>query len=456
MNLGRILGPFSQRPLKHLRTSGLGAVPKKNGKWRVILHLSAPEGLSINDFISKEDFAIHYSTIDDAVALLSRFDKGAMMAKVDLKSAFRMVPILASEWELLGMYWRGQYYIDTCLPFGLRSAPSIFNNFANAIHWTLENNYGATLLHYLDDFLLVGPQEQPTCQEAMATMLQVCERMGVPVATEKCEGPATCITFLGIVLDSSLQQLRLPPDKLQEISSLTRSWLGKRKVTKRELLSLIGKLSFAAKVVPAGRLFLRRLMQLSTTVTKLHHHIHLNSEARADIRWWNSFLPSWNGISMFISPEWNDAESIQLFTDASGSFGFDVYFNGAWFRGDLQPHQQLPKRSIQWQELFAIVAAALTWGHLLEGQRIKFHCDNLPIVQAWTNQFSKHPGVMELLRTLFFIAAQHSFTVSLVHLTGRLNCIADALSRNQISRFFSLAPQANQLPTPVSHKLGEL
>ena len=105
VNLGRILGLFSQRPLKHHRTSGLGAVPKKNGKWRMILHLSAPEGISINDFISKEDFAINYSTIDAAVALLSRFDKGAMMAKVDLKSAFRMVPILASEWELLGMYW---------------------------------------------------------------------------------------------------------------------------------------------------------------------------------------------------------------------------------------------------------------------------------------------------------------------------------------------------------------
>eukprot|EP00731_Ephydatia_muelleri_P037700 Em0539g2a len=377
VELGRILGPFSQRPLEHLRTSGLGAVPKKNGKWRVILHLSAPEGRSINDFIAKEEFSIHYSTIDDAVALLSRFSKGARMVKVDLKSAFRMVPIQASEWELLGMYWRGQYYIDTCLPFDLRSAPNIFDNFASALHWVLENNYGAILLHYLDDFLLVGPPNQPTCQESMSTMLQVCEAMGIPVAMEK-----------------------LPPEKLQDISSLIKSWLGKRKATKRELPSLIGKLSFAAKVVPAGRLFLRRLIQLSTTVRKLHHHIHLNPEARADLRWWNSFLPSWNGISMFIAPEWKDADSFQLYTDASGSFGFGAYLDGAWFRGDWQPHQQLLKRSIQWQELFAIVAGALTWGHFLTGQRIRFHCDNLPIVQAWTNQSSRHPGIMDLLRTL--------------------------------------------------------
>ena len=50
---------------------------------------------------------------------------------------------------------------------------------------------------------------------------------------------------------------------------------------------------------------------------------------------------------------------------------------------------------------------------------------------------------MELLRTLFFIATRHSFTFCPVHLPGRLNCIAEALSRNQISCFFFLAPQAS-------------
>ena len=278
---------------------------------------------------------------------------------------------MRTPWHVLA---RAEYYSDTCLPFGLCSAPSIFNNFASALHWVLENSYGASLLHYLDDFLLVDPPDQPTCQESMSTMLQVCEMMGIPVATEKCEGPATCITFLGIVLGSSLQQLRLPPDRPQEISSLMMSWLGKRTATKRELLSLIGKLSFATKVVPAGRLFLHHLIHLSTSVRWLHHHIHLNPEARADVQFWNSFLPSWNGISIFIVPEWKDAESFQLYTDASGSFGFGAYLDGAWFRGDWGPHQQLPKCSIQWQELFAIVSAARTWGHLQAGQCIRFHC----------------------------------------------------------------------------------
>ena len=116
----------------------------------------------------------------------------------------------------LGICWRRQFYVDTCLPFGLRSAPALFNHYAEALDWIMANNYGAQLLHYLDDFLLVGPPGKDTCQEAMSRMLTVCDQLGIPVASEKLEGPTTALTFLGIVLDTSAQQLRLPPDKLEE------------------------------------------------------------------------------------------------------------------------------------------------------------------------------------------------------------------------------------------------
>ena len=264
------------------------------------------------------------------------------MAKIDLKTAFRMVPIVADEWDLLGFHWKGKYYVDTCLPFGLRSARYIFNQFASAFHWIMATNYVADLIHYLDDFLLAGPPGQPTCSESTETKLRVCERLGIPVALDKLEGPATTITFLGITIDTALQQLRFTPDKLQERTLLIKSWLGKHKTTKRDLLSLIGKLSFAAKVVPSCCLFLHRLIEVSTTVSKLHHHIHLNVEAREDIIWWYTFLPSWNGVSIFLDPNWKDAEAIHLFTDASGTLGYGADFNGAWFRGDWLPHQMPP------------------------------------------------------------------------------------------------------------------
>jgi len=109
-------------------------VPKKNGKWCMIHHLSAPQGRSINDFIPGDEFSLWYSTVDDAINCLLTLGVGALMAKIDLKSTFCMVPVCRDDWELLGIFQQNHYFIDTCLPFGLRSAPYLFNQFASALH----------------------------------------------------------------------------------------------------------------------------------------------------------------------------------------------------------------------------------------------------------------------------------------------------------------------------------
>eukprot|EP00731_Ephydatia_muelleri_P034492 Em0062g15a len=107
---------------------------------------------------------------------------------------------------------------DSCEEGSTTEATSyIFNQFASALHWIMATNYAADLIHYLDDFHLAGPPGQPTCSESTETMLRVCERLGIPVALDKLEGPVTTITFLGITIDTTLQQLRLRPDKLQEM-----------------------------------------------------------------------------------------------------------------------------------------------------------------------------------------------------------------------------------------------
>ncbi len=358
---GHILGPFTHKPFPTLHCSGLGAIPKKNGKWRVIMHLSAPPGTSINDHISRDDYSLTYSSVDDAVRILSQLGRGALMAKADLRAAFRMVPVHPEDWDRLGIFWRGCYYVDTRLPFGLRSAPFLFNQYAEALLWIIQHNYSIHhSIHYLDDYFFAASPASSLCQIHIGQFLTACQRLGVPVAMDKLEGPTTCLTFLGIQLDSNSQQLRLPDEKLFELQTLISSWLGRRKTTKRKLLSIIGKLAFAARVVPAGRLFLRRMIDLASTAKQLHHRIRLTHEARADLEWWHSFLPSWNGVAMFLDPDWTPAEDMELFTDASGTLGYGAYYNGSWLRAAWAPHQLPPHVSIQWQELFAILAAAIT------------------------------------------------------------------------------------------------
>ena len=83
---------------------------------------------------------------------------------------------------------------------------------------------------------------------------------------------------------------------------------------------IIGKLSFACKVVPAGRIFLRWLLDLAHSVHHYHEEVYINEEALLDIQWWLSFASQWNGKAFFLEPSWTPPEEFQLYTDASSSY----------------------------------------------------------------------------------------------------------------------------------------
>ena len=445
----RMAGPFNTPPYNNLRCSGIGVVPKKDGGWRLINHLSAPKDNSINDFIDPEEFSLQYATIDDAIRLCHTLGRGALMAKVDLKHAFRLCPVRRDDWHLLGIHWDGKYYVDKCLPFGLRSAPYLFNMVADALEWILRHYFEVTdCFHYLDDFFLAGPALSSACFRALLDMLLLCRAVGAPVKPEKVLGPATILTILGIELDTCSLQARLPEEKLaallQELDQFSHLHSSQHTCTKRQLLSLIGKLAFACKVIPAGRIFLRRLIDTAHSVDSLEMAIPLTDDTAKDVNWWLQFASQWNGIAFFLDPAWTPAHEFQLFTDAAGNLGYGTYWNGQWFSQPWPSH--LSSKSIEWKELYAIVIACETWGRYWSGKRLLFHCDNEAVVQVWQSGRSRCPDLMDLVRALFFVAARNNFHVLIRHIPGVDNSIADALSRLQLSRFHSLAPHASPHP----------
>ena len=198
--------------------------------------------------------------------------------------------VCAQSAERIGTYWEsigggGNYYVDKRLPCGLRSSPALFNQVADTFEWILVNECNIKhVLHYLDDFFFVEP-DNPTCHASMTRVKDKAQQLGVVTEPSKETGPTTTITFLGIELDSKALVARLPPEKLKDPMSEIPQWLSRRKATKRDLQSIIGKLSFACKVVPAGRILLRRLIDLTTSVRLSHHHVYITSETRKDFRW---------------------------------------------------------------------------------------------------------------------------------------------------------------------------
>ena len=80
------------------------------------------------------------------------------MAKMDIEEAYRIIPIHPDNRDLLGIYWDGQVYVDTALPFGLRSAPLIFTALADGLQWVLQQWGTSFIAHYLDDFITLWLQ----------------------------------------------------------------------------------------------------------------------------------------------------------------------------------------------------------------------------------------------------------------------------------------------------------
>ncbi|GAV04715.1 hypothetical protein RvY_14950 [Ramazzottius varieornatus] len=293
VKLNHSVGPFDSPPFPFFVTSSLGLRPKKIGGGRMIMDLSRPRDLSVNDYISKADYTLNYCNVDDAVALIIKAGRSCLLAKTDLVGVFRIIPVHHSDWNLLGYYFDGRYYYDRVLPFGLRSSPAIFNQLSLLLVWPLKHNGPPYVLHYMDDFLFVGKAESDVCDAAPSFMELLCQHLGVPLAPEKTVLPTTRLEFPGIT---------------------------------------------------------------------------------------------------------TDATSMDLFTDASGAIGCGAIFGDQW-------------------------------------------CQVLG--RAWRKQSSAHRGVMDLIRRIHLQAARGNYTVRIIHIPGRQDGAADAVSHNDLPRFRSLQPSAD-------------
>ena len=264
-SLGRMLGLFAQGELvAQCHISRFGVIPKGHGtgKFRLITDLSFPPAGSVNDGIESDLCSLTYITVEEVAAQAATIGKGALLAKTDIEAVYRLVPVHPQDRILQAVQWEGYYYIDPMLPFGLRSAPKIFNALADALHWHLVKSRIASLFHYLDDYIMVAPLNSHLCQFWLSILLDQCQQLGVPIATHKTEGPATTVTFLGIHVDTLAGELRLPQDKLTRLQELLRQWERRKSCTCKELESLIGLLNHACKVIRPGRAFLRCMIDL--------------------------------------------------------------------------------------------------------------------------------------------------------------------------------------------------
>ena len=259
-------------------------------------------------------------------------------------------------------------------------------------------------------------------------------KLGLEINWEKVAPPSQRITFLGVDIDTVSRTLALPESKLNELKELIDSWMTKKRVSKRDLLKLCGKLNWACRVVRGGRTFLCRLVDLSCRLHKNHHRIWLNTEAREDIKWWLFGLKHFHGYTRFTGDLL--PPSTALATDSCKVSGGGTYEHD-WFYVDFRA--DFPgwcDQHINVLELLTVLIAVRRWGHLWKDRHIQIKCDNSSSVSAINKGTSRSPVFMRILREIFWHSVQHDFRFSAIHVKGETNVIADTISRLSFPGYF--------------------
>ncbi|XP_068758649.1 uncharacterized protein [Montipora capricornis] len=150
--------------------------------------------------------------------ITANIKQGAFMAKIDLKSVYRYVPLHPSNYQAMGLKWKFNnansftYLYDNKLPFGAKQSPEIFHRLTQSITRMMSRR-GFFVVAYLDDFLIISESEHD-CWTAFWELITLLGRLGLTVNWNKVVYPCQRLTYLDIEIDSKRRQLRLPDHKL--------------------------------------------------------------------------------------------------------------------------------------------------------------------------------------------------------------------------------------------------
>jgi len=255
----------------------LHVIIKAGRKPRLVIDLSR----NLNDHLQYDYF--RYSCVDDAVE--ASFP-GCFYGKLDLSNCFLSFPLHPSVRKFFCFRFEGVLYQFRSMPFGLSTAPRVCTQLLSVVQFALAEQ-GITDIRYLDDFFLIAKFEKDMARDLRIAQ-SVIRQFGLVVNTDKTEGPAQQLSFLGVQLDSVHQTVSCTPERVEELTTLLRSLLRQRVITRGHTASLIGKLSFAAQVLPGARPFMRRMLDTLHQCKSRRHSapVRIDPGFKDDVRFW--------------------------------------------------------------------------------------------------------------------------------------------------------------------------
>ena len=433
-----VIGPLTNKPFgKKFKVSPIDAIPKRDSvEKRIILNLSHPdEGGSVNEMVSKEMYLneivnLSYPSVDDLCDILVKMGVGCALIKTDLKKYYRQIYYDPGSVHLVGFHIGDRIFCDITLSMGLCIACYVAQRFSNAIiHIFNSGNNNHQGVNYIDD--LAGAAKWSNAWASYHSLLDLLCSLNVWESAHKCCPPDVCMTFLGVGINSITLIVSLTEDRMSEIRVEARKWLNKSSVSRKDVQRLVGKLSFAASTVRAGRLFFLRILNFLRGLPK-HGIRSLTQDVKKDVLWWAKFVEDYNGVSMIPDILWGEPDAT-ISSDAT-LVGLGGFCNGEYFHTEI-PEFITENNCVHINELecLAVVIALKVWGPSLAGYKILMYCDNTTTLSVINRGKAHNEFTQQCLREIVYLASMNSFQIKMEYIPSEDNRISDYLSRWTLS-----------------------
>ena len=344
--LGQFWGPFSKNELPKLKyrihTSPIAAKFKASGKAMIIVDESSPKFLNINSVIDPWDKTVSYSTFLDLCLLLQRVGPRGWIWIADAVDAYYRIPIQKRFYHLFGIEWLNKILIYKCLSFGLSTAPSIYNRFADLIVWActywhksdFKCNGTFNILHYLDDFF-GGHKTKSRAALQMNYLKKMFKKLGIPTNDKKCIGPAQTAAILGWKCTTiPTPAIGLTLKKIDKYTEFLLFIKTSNTANLKQFERLIGYTVHTCQIFITCTCFVRGFTTQKCSLQKQvddpkkkninkFSPIYLSHESKFDLDvWLQLFKDSAHNmidIDFFLKPD--TLNKIKIWTDASTSYG---------------------------------------------------------------------------------------------------------------------------------------
>lgn len=425
-----------------IRSSGfysrLFLAPKKNGDWRPVIDLSP-----LNKFITPPKFKM-----ETVKSILGSLVQGNWCTSLDLQDAFLHVPVAPRHRKYLRFVVQGQAYQFRAIPFGLGTSPYVFTRVVKAVG-AYARSRGLALIQYLDDWNLSCGSFQ-SCKVWTAWLVQLAKSLGLVLNLPKSDlDPKQVFVFIGMLLDLITALAKPSSPRVEKFLLLARQFLAHQPQNAESWQRLLGHMTSLERLVPRGRLHMRPMQfQLNSNWSFLtgdpKQLVPMDVASRQSLLWWMDKSHLSVGVT-FRDP----TPDLTLFTDAStDGWGAHIEKSNVYGLWSLQQRQL----HINHLELRAAHLALMHFLPQVRGKTVLLMTDNTTVVGQIRNQGgTRAPDLFPATKELFLWADSNSVILVPRHIPGRLNVIADRLSRR-----FQIIHTEWSLSLQVTHQLWKV